>query len=188
MESCEFRATNTDTIWKVDPSNVSNKPICKYHHYLKELMKTSVLPLLTIFITFILSLKIGINFNSIWSIPVYFGLFVTLALSISIGMFLFELAVRYFLMDIPILRRRIRIIDECGQLDEKKCICCGEKNCEGTWREYSKRLEFIGTPIKYYEKGVNHYCESCAKKESQLNTDISEEKQDEKNLLLKDSK
>lgn len=65
-------------------------------------------------------------------------------------------------MDIPIFRRTIVFTSESYEgSDEKRCCHCDERNSNGNLKRYEYTLQFIGTPIKSYNKGVNYYCSSC---------------------------
>lgn len=182
VHSCEFKASKTDTLWKVDPSNTSKKPTCKYHHSLKNLMQNPILPLLTIILAYVVSIGLVSSIVSLFFLPVFLFSFITSVLIVSVFLLLIEFSVRYFFMNIPFLRRNITIKNEQGCLNSNKCLCCGKTECSGVWREYTKNLELFGTPIKTYKNGVNHYCENCYKEE--FNDKDKSTSHSERNILL----
>lgn len=167
MNACQFEASDTDKIWIVDPSNTSEKPVCKYHSYLQSTMENGITA--TIIFTLAAYASITLSGSSaILSIVIFFLSIVTAGLLMITLLMSLEFSVRYLFMDVPLLSVQRRVKKEKGTNDSHNCVNCEkDEDFEAVWKKYEKRLEFIGTPIKTYDEGINVYCESCQQETSE---------------------
>lgn len=162
MTSCEFEATDTEPIIAISSQNRSEKPICSYHKYQRKLMESSLFPIAVFILTYGLVNLTGLATTGVGFFIQVSMLFLASLTVICLSLIVIEFIVRYIFMDIPIFRRTIVFTSESYEgSDKKRCCNCGECNSNGNLKRYEYTLQFIGTPIKSYNKGVNYYCSSC---------------------------
>lgn len=167
MNACQFEASDTSKIWIVDPSNTSEKPVCKYHSYIQSAMENGITA--TIIFTLAAYASITLSGSSaILSIIIFFLSIVTAGLLMITLLMSLEFSVRYLFMDVPLLSVQRRVKKEKGINDSHNCVNCEKgEDFAAVWKKYEKRLELIGMPIKTYDEGINVYCESCEAENSE---------------------
>lgn len=162
MESCEFDAYDTDTMWIVDPSNISEKPVCKYHFYLQSIMESETVAASIILSSFAIPMAI---FDSSSLILYSFSMILSYMISMMVVltiMISIEFIVRYVYTDTPILSFQRKTKRERGMNASHECTGCGRnEEFEAVWKKYTKTLDLFGAPLKTYKEGTNVYCEEC---------------------------
>ena len=163
MKCCNREAYGTDTIWLVDPSNTSEKPVCRFHYTLRKLMESSAFPALILFASYFLMLNVRTSESVLPTMLILMSSFVFVSIVTFSGLLIAEFIHRYICREIPILRENVTVTDEKGSLDGNECLECGDGNNEtGVWTKYERTVEVLGVPIDTKNSGVNTYCsEEC---------------------------
>lgn len=152
---CCEDATEKVTLWKIKPSNVSEKPVCEFHYNMRVFMEEYV-PYVMFALVSIGTLVFPFNIL----ISVLISLFCTI-LILPILLICTEIFRNIIKYRSKPLRTNINRVTEKNRGISRRCTKCQSEYEDGTWISISHTVELFRIPIRKKKNVKNFYCQEC---------------------------